>query len=349
MPSLTTALVQISGIALALIALSGCFEKKSGTNPSETPAGPMTFSTGFLTVDSVRLESTDAAPIARISGIAVDSGGRIIIADASERTVRIYSSQGELLKSLGRTGDGPGEFREPRYVVALPGSELLIGEGGGRLHRYRDDTLLYSVQMDSVSFISSMSLARPGAIVVSTGDQRESSIVELNLEGKFQRRTTVFKGIPVGETPEDPRWQSVFQVWAAACGSTLYAAATIGDSIWETDSVGAMWRSHKVHYQGYSPPRLPSPASPPNRARPFESIKQYDVVQGLICDPKQVAFTYVRGVRNYGDPQVLMIRRGEQWSAHSSGPPVILLRSDTLYSLLHPGSDTTWIGKHVRR
>ncbi len=342
-------LTQSSGIAFALIAFAGCSDKKSEANTPDTPPGAIAFATSFRIVDSVQLQSTEAAPIVRISGIAVDSSGRMIIADASERTVRIYSSQGALLKSLGRTGDGPGEFREPRYVVALSGSELLIGEGGGRLHRYRDDTLLYSVQMDSVAFISSMSLARPRTIVVSTGDQRESSVVELNLEGKFQRKTTVFKGIPVGETPGDPRWQSVFQMWTAACGSTLYSAATVGDSIWKADSVGAIWRSQEVHYRGYSPPRLPSPASPPDRARPFEWIKQYDVVQGLICDLKQVAFTYVRGVRNYGDPQVLMVRHGERWSAYSSGPPIILLRSDTLYSLLHPGSDSIWIGKHVRR
>jgi hypothetical protein len=336
-------------MVLALIALSGCAEKQSDASTSRRPTSAPAFTAGFRTVDSVYLQSTDTAPIVRISGVAVDSTGRIVIADASERTVRIYSSQGKLLKSLGRTGDGPGEFREPRYLTALPDAELLIGEGGGRLHRYKNDSLMYSVQMDSVTFISGMTVGRPGIILVSTGDLRESSVVELSLEGKFQKKTTVFKGIPVGEKPEDPRWQSVFQVWSAACGSKQFVAATVGDSIWEADTVDAQWRSQHVVYQGYSPPRLPSAANPPNRARPFDWIKSYDVIQGLICGGEQVAFTFVRGVRNYGDPQVLMIRRGEEWSSYGSGPPVILIRSDTLYSLLRPGSDSTWIGKHVRR
>jgi len=42
--------------------------------------------------------------------IEVDSKGNIYVADAGDKTIKVYSSKGIFLKTIGRQGQGPGEF-----------------------------------------------------------------------------------------------------------------------------------------------------------------------------------------------------------------------------------------------
>ena len=53
---------------------------------------------------------TDEIFIRNISGIAVDDDGRLFMADSQEAKIHVYNKNGEYLKSMGRRGEGPGEF-----------------------------------------------------------------------------------------------------------------------------------------------------------------------------------------------------------------------------------------------
>ncbi|MFC1572096.1 hypothetical protein ACFL6M_00710 [Candidatus Eisenbacteria bacterium] len=57
--------------------------------------------------------------------VARDSLGNTYLLDRQVLNVRVYSPSGELLGVVGREGEGPGEFRIPPAVLALPGG--LIG------------------------------------------------------------------------------------------------------------------------------------------------------------------------------------------------------------------------------
>lgn len=56
------------------------------------------------------------ASFSRISDIAVDAWGRIILADVVEAQVRVFDSTGAFVRALGRRGRGPGEFNEPKGI-----------------------------------------------------------------------------------------------------------------------------------------------------------------------------------------------------------------------------------------
>ena len=56
----------------------------------------------------------------QVSDLIVDNDGRLYVADIQARQVSVFSSAGEFLRTLGREGEGPGEFREPRGFVLLP-------------------------------------------------------------------------------------------------------------------------------------------------------------------------------------------------------------------------------------
>jgi len=62
----------------------------------------------------------------RPTGIAYDAaGGRIFVADTHDHNVKIFNDAGNLLDTLGRSGEGEGEFNSPTYL-AYKGNQLYV-------------------------------------------------------------------------------------------------------------------------------------------------------------------------------------------------------------------------------
>jgi len=61
-----------------------------------------------------------------VSDAAVAPDGSILILDGGSHSIRVYSSEGAFLRSVGRDGDGPGEYRSLRAFRILPSGELLV-------------------------------------------------------------------------------------------------------------------------------------------------------------------------------------------------------------------------------
>lgn len=60
--------------------------------------------------------------------------GEVALYDRSERRIGVYSETGELLRQIGRSGAGPGEYETPRNLIALPDSSLVVIDAAlGRL------------------------------------------------------------------------------------------------------------------------------------------------------------------------------------------------------------------------
>jgi hypothetical protein len=52
--------------------------------------------------------------------------GRVLVADLQTPAVQLLDARGALAKTIGRKGQGPGEYIEPRAVLAHPGDTTLI-------------------------------------------------------------------------------------------------------------------------------------------------------------------------------------------------------------------------------
>ena len=59
-----------------------------------------------------------------ISGTLVDRDGRVYVADSQAKEISVFSANGEFLRHLGREGEGPGEFQEPRSPVLMPDGNI---------------------------------------------------------------------------------------------------------------------------------------------------------------------------------------------------------------------------------
>jgi len=68
----------------------------------------------------------------RLKGITVDSAGHVWASDAHLDQVSIYTAEGQLLLSLGRSGTAPGEFAFPAGLAAHPDGRVAVADALNR-------------------------------------------------------------------------------------------------------------------------------------------------------------------------------------------------------------------------
>lgn len=61
-----------------------------------------------------------------IAQILSDQAGNIYVLDSQLAEVKIYTSDGEFVRSIGREGEGPGEFRFPTGMFFIPNGNLAV-------------------------------------------------------------------------------------------------------------------------------------------------------------------------------------------------------------------------------
>lgn len=66
----------------------------------------------------------------RLRGLAVDDEGEIFALDQRKPRIDAFSSAGTHLRSIGRQGQGPGEFQTPFFLALAPAEEMLVGDMG---------------------------------------------------------------------------------------------------------------------------------------------------------------------------------------------------------------------------
>ncbi|MCY3599855.1 MAG: 6-bladed beta-propeller [Gemmatimonadetes bacterium] len=85
-----------------------------------TVSGEPSFAVGEVSGD-------DRYEFYAIRGLVRLSDGSVAVADETTSSVRIFSATGEYVRSMGRRGEGPGEFRDPHLMWTLPGDTIWVG------------------------------------------------------------------------------------------------------------------------------------------------------------------------------------------------------------------------------
>lgn len=66
----------------------------------------------------------------RIGSLAVDSDGNVHVFDSQADQVRVFDPDGTYIATLGREGEGPGEFGRAEAIAVLPDGRLLVRDPG---------------------------------------------------------------------------------------------------------------------------------------------------------------------------------------------------------------------------
>ena len=88
--------------------------------------------------------------------IAVDGAGRIYVSDSKPEIIKVFGSDGKFLHTIGREGEGPGEFKNA--YIGVHGSKLVVHDPG-----------LSRTTVFDTSGPSSRAGRRPAAITVRSG------------------------------------------------------------------------------------------------------------------------------------------------------------------------------------
>jgi hypothetical protein len=64
-------------------------------------------------------------------GIAVDPQGRVYVADAGAEHIKVFGPDGRFIRTIGRKGQGPGEFQGPEFVE-VGGGRIFVWESMNR-------------------------------------------------------------------------------------------------------------------------------------------------------------------------------------------------------------------------
>ena len=91
-------------------------------------------------VEEMRLgEYGSGVDLTSVSDLVVDREGNVYLAQNTESLVRVFSADGRLLHTLGRDGEGPGEFRNPIRLGWLADTLWVFDQRLGRTSLFGSD------------------------------------------------------------------------------------------------------------------------------------------------------------------------------------------------------------------
>jgi len=101
------------GVRAALLVAAAACTTAEGKSIESLEKVPVVGLEGlFQKVDSVMLVTPAEEAIGMASGVVVLPGS-IIVSDVTRGSLKVFNRQGRLLRTIGKPGDGPGEFRMP--------------------------------------------------------------------------------------------------------------------------------------------------------------------------------------------------------------------------------------------
>ncbi len=322
----------VAGIWLGLF---GCSNHTSVNQATEVD-----FETVFEQTATVRLEEPPGLPIARISGVDVDTHDRIVLADPSEGSIKLFDRTGHLLRVLGQRGaGGPGEFNLPLspkfdhagriHVLDARLSKISVFSPSGELQR--------EMRLDGVPKPASMALINNNEYVLSAPRAGADAEVVFYVDssGKMMRSFLKLGAVrPAGE-PDSPLWNALRRPTVAVSNGTIYAATSLVDSVWSISLKDGKARGIHVPIPQYRPPRLMR-VNPRDEKAVIEWARSQTTAATVFAGENVIALPFVTGgLYHEGAANVLLIRRGTSWVAVRDAPPIIgMTASGSLVSIL---------------
>jgi len=65
---------------------------------------------------------------AQVWQVAFDRGGRLYVLDTGNHRVHVFDEAGKFIRSIGRRGNGPGEFQAPLGIAITSSNELVVND-----------------------------------------------------------------------------------------------------------------------------------------------------------------------------------------------------------------------------
>lgn len=104
--------------------------------------GPVVAQQQWHLVEELRIggATTGPAAFADVRSLAIDGTGRIYVVDFGNDAIQLFDASGRYVRAVGRSGAGPGEYRQPYGVLIAPDGRVWVNDAdGGRLVVFNPD------------------------------------------------------------------------------------------------------------------------------------------------------------------------------------------------------------------
>lgn len=127
----------------------------------------------------------------RVMDIAWDGRGRILVADDLGPHVKVFGADGSYVRTIGRAGEGPGEFSQPWQLAVDAGDSLYVWDAGrSRILVFSPDHQFNRSFLISPAWVvASMEVPAPDRIVLAAfGTGEKLPVKVLDKEGAVLRQ-----------------------------------------------------------------------------------------------------------------------------------------------------------------
>ena len=119
-------------------------------------------------------EAGDSLFVAPVD-IDSDADGNIYVLDARDAVIRLFGSQGSFIRTIGRKGQGPGEFERPICMDVLPnGNILVVDQSLMRLTTFAENGR-FAKSSPLKEYIYDISLAKDGVLIAGYSEPQSST------------------------------------------------------------------------------------------------------------------------------------------------------------------------------
>lgn len=98
------------------------------------------FDTAFRLEKKIAFEETEEVALLSVRSIARDREGRLFVIDSRAGNLKVFDEQGKVLRSIGRRGEGPGEFGAPVGITLWKNQIFVQDMLRARIHIFDKDT-----------------------------------------------------------------------------------------------------------------------------------------------------------------------------------------------------------------
>lgn len=127
---------RVATLTLAFGAVDATAAVHLSAQRPERVSGEVSCAECFITLDTVLtiggLDGPGLHVVSPLSHVAVDRRGRVLVAAVDQAEISVLDSNGKFLRTVGRRGEGPGEFESISHIAMGPRYIHVFAPGSGR-------------------------------------------------------------------------------------------------------------------------------------------------------------------------------------------------------------------------
>jgi hypothetical protein len=189
-----------------------------------------------------------------ITDVLADAEGNFYFLDAQLNEIKVYSSDGEFLRTIGREGEGPGEFRGAFNMFLVPGGNIGVlqtfppkivvltpeGDPAGEfpLPELEDEgfRVLLGAQYAGDNLAITYALQQPS----EAGFTQKNVLALVNSDGTSEIRLHDQSSSMMAASPKiaEKEWDTFRNRWTAAPDGRAFSCLTFGEyaiTVWKPD------------------------------------------------------------------------------------------------------------------